>query len=512
MQAIQVEELTKRYGDVLAVDNITFTADTGGTIGLLGGNGAGKTTTIAMLLGLLVPSAGRITVLGHDMAKDRFAALARMNFSSPYVALPHRLTVKENLEVYGHLYNVPKMERRIGELADQLDLAPFLNRPAGQLSAGQKTRVALAKALINRPDVLLLDEPTASLDPDTADLVRSWLERYRAESGCTILLASHNMAEVERLCSHVLMLKQRQDRRSGQPRRPADALWAGRSGGRVPRYRPRPAPGRGGRGMIRRIWGLMYRHLTLYRRSWPRLLELCYWPVLHMCIWGFTASFLASRTGQLAAAWPARRCWAACCCGRLRCAARWGMSISFLEEMWSRNLGHVFVSPLRPFEMIAALIGMSIIRMLLGVLPAILLAWAFYAFNLFSLGPVLVLFFINLMIMGWAVALGVVSLILRHGSGAEPLAWGVLFGLAPFSAVFYPVSVLPWFIQPFSLALPSAHVFEGMRAALMHGEIRWDHLAAAFALNIVWIVAASLLFARQFHQARVSGALISIGE
>jgi ABC-2 type transport system ATP-binding protein len=208
MQAIEVEALTKRYGDVLAVDNITFNADTGATIGLLGGNGAGKTTTIAMLLGLLVPSAGRITVLGHDMANDRFAALARMNFSSPYVALPHRLTVKENLEVYCHLYNVPKMERRIGDLVDELDLAPFLNRPAGQLSAGQKTRVALAKALINRPEVLLLDEPTASLDPDTADMVRSWLERYRAESGCTILLASHNMAEVERLCTHVLMLKQ----------------------------------------------------------------------------------------------------------------------------------------------------------------------------------------------------------------------------------------------------------------------------------------------------------------
>src|SRR6185437_8203131 len=165
-----------------------------------------------------------------------------------------------------------------------------------------------------------------------------------------------------------------------------------------------------------------------------------------------------------------------------------------------------------PFEMIAALIGMSIIRTFLGVLPAILLAWAFYAFNLFALGPVLILFFVNLMIMGWAVALGVVSLILRHGAGAEPLAWGVLFGLAPFSAVFYPVSVLPKFLQPFSLALPSAHVFEGMRSALVHGIIRWDHLAAAFALNIVWIAAAAVLFARQFHHARVSGALISIGE
>ncbi len=131
-----------------------------------------------------------------------------MNFSSPYVGLPQRLTVTQNLRVYAHLYGVPRVERRIAELADELDLTPLLKRRAGQLSAGQKTRVALAKALINRPDVLLLDEPTASLDPDTGDWVRTWLERYRAESGCTILLASHNMAEVERLCSHVLMLKQ----------------------------------------------------------------------------------------------------------------------------------------------------------------------------------------------------------------------------------------------------------------------------------------------------------------
>jgi ABC-2 type transport system ATP-binding protein len=152
------------------------------------------------------------------MARDRFAALARMNFSSPYVSLPSRLTVAENLRVYGHLYNVTKADRRIAELAGELDLEPFLNRPAGQLSAGQKTRVALAKALINRPELLLLDEPTASLDPDTGDMVRSWLERYRAESGCAILLASHNMAEVERLCTHVLMLKQGRIVDRGSPR------------------------------------------------------------------------------------------------------------------------------------------------------------------------------------------------------------------------------------------------------------------------------------------------------
>ncbi|MBW4022612.1 MAG: ABC transporter ATP-binding protein [Proteobacteria bacterium] len=207
MDAIRVEALTKRYGTTQAVGGISFRVRPGQTVGLLGGNGAGKSTTIAMLLAILVPTSGQIEILGHDMARDRFRALKRMNFSSPYIALPGRLTVRENLRVYGHLYSVRHTDRRIAELTEELTLGDFLDRPAGELSAGQKTRVALAKSLINRPEVLLLDEPTASLDPDTGDMVRSWLERYRRASGCSMLLASHNMAEVERLCDHVLMLQ-----------------------------------------------------------------------------------------------------------------------------------------------------------------------------------------------------------------------------------------------------------------------------------------------------------------
>ena len=265
------------------------------------------------------------------------------------------------------------------------------------------------------------------------------------------------------------------------------------------------------RAAARRIWGLMYRHLALYRRSWPRLLELAYWPVLQMCIWGFTASFLASCIGSTAAVAGAALLggvllW------EVALRSQMGVAISFLEEMWSRNLGHVFVSPMRPWELVAALILISAIRMAMGVLPAILVAWLLYAYNLFALGPVLVLFFLNLMIMGWAVALGVVSLILRHGAGAEALAWSVLFGLTPFSAVFYPVAVLPVVLQPIALALPTAHVFEGMRGILLNGVMRWDHLIAAFALNAVWLAGAALLFSRQFRQARLRGALMSIGE
>ena len=204
---IEVTGLTKRFEETLAVDHIDFTVERGVTAALLGGNGAGKTTTISMLLGLLMPTEGSVRVLGADMQRDRYRALPRMNFSSPYVELPHRLTVRENLRVYGALYGVKDVRGRIAALARDLQLTEFLDRKTGNLSAGQKTRVALAKALINEPELLLLDEPTVSLDPDTGDWVRGYLETYRARTGATVLLASHNMGEVERLCSEVLMLR-----------------------------------------------------------------------------------------------------------------------------------------------------------------------------------------------------------------------------------------------------------------------------------------------------------------
>ncbi len=199
--------LTKRFGDVLAVDAIDFTVQRGTVVALLGGNGAGKTTTLSMMLGLLLPTSGRVDVLGQDMARHRHRVLPRMNFTSPYLDLPHRLTVRENLAIYGHLYGLARVNRRVEELARDLQLEPFIDRAAGKLSAGQKTRVALAKALLNTPDVLLLDEPTASLDPDTADWVRGYLENFRRTTGATIMLASHNMSEVERLCDAVLMMR-----------------------------------------------------------------------------------------------------------------------------------------------------------------------------------------------------------------------------------------------------------------------------------------------------------------
>ena len=205
--AIYVEDLVKRYPAAVAVDGISFTVARGTTTALLGGIGAGKTTTLSILLGLLLPTAGRVQVLGEDILRHRYRVLSRMNFSSPFVDLPHRLTVRQNLLVYARLYALSRRRERIETLAGDLQIAAFLDRPAGKLSAGQKTRVSLAKALLNEPELLLLDEPTASLDPDTGDWVRSYLEGWRSRTGATILMASHNMAEVERLCSDVLMMK-----------------------------------------------------------------------------------------------------------------------------------------------------------------------------------------------------------------------------------------------------------------------------------------------------------------
>jgi ABC-2 type transport system ATP-binding protein len=205
--AIVVTELFKSYGAVEAVKGISFAVRRGTTTALLGGNGAGKTTTLSMLLGLLTPSAGRVTVLGVEMPAQRQQVLARMNFTSPYVDLPKRLTVRENLSVVADLYGLRRPRERIAEVAEDCDLVGLLKRPYGSLSAGQRTRVSLAKAVLNEPDVLLLDEPTASLDPDIGDRMRSYLERYQHRTGCTMLLASHHMGEVERLCDDVIMLR-----------------------------------------------------------------------------------------------------------------------------------------------------------------------------------------------------------------------------------------------------------------------------------------------------------------
>ena len=214
---IEVSNLCRRFGDVVAVDSISFGVHAGSVTGLLGANGAGKTTTIAMLLGLLLPTSGAITVLGEDMLRHRYRVLGRMNFSSPYFELPQRLTVRQNLTVYARLYGVRDVRDRLADLAGELEFETLMDRPFRGLSAGQKTRVLIAKAMVNEPELLLLDEPTASLDPESADRIRGYLERYRDRTGAAILMASHNMPEVERMCDQVLMMQQGRIEDRGPP-------------------------------------------------------------------------------------------------------------------------------------------------------------------------------------------------------------------------------------------------------------------------------------------------------
>ncbi|HSR56092.1 MAG TPA: ABC transporter permease [Alphaproteobacteria bacterium] len=259
-----------------------------------------------------------------------------------------------------------------------------------------------------------------------------------------------------------------------------------------------------------RIGAMVVRYVYILRGSWPRIIELAYWPLMQVVLWGFISKFLATNSSWVAQGAGvligAVLLWDILFRGQL------GFSVSFLEEMWSRNLANLFVSPLRPYEFVLALIIMSLIRTLIGVVPAALLAILFYRYSVFDLGLPLIAFFFLLMMLGWAVGLIITAIILRFGLGAESLAWIAMFAIAPLSGVFYPVATLPEWLQTVSWALPSAYVFEGMRAIIFDGTVRLDHLATALALNVAYITAAGAFFLHTFHIARREGLLMTLGE
>ena len=259
-----------------------------------------------------------------------------------------------------------------------------------------------------------------------------------------------------------------------------------------------------------RVWAMMLRYLFLLRSSWPRTLELLYWPAIQMILWGFMSKFLMTNSSWVAKAGgvllAAVMLWDVMFRGQL------GVSVSFLEEMWSRNLGHLFVTPLRPYEWVISLIFMSFVRVAIGVAPSALLAIPLYNYSIFSLGLPLIAFFSLLMIMGWAMGLAICGLILRHGLGAESIAWFAVFILAPVSAIYYPVSILPHWLQYVAWVLPSSHVFEGMRAVMFDGTFPVGEFAAAVGLDILYLAGGGLIFLIYMRQARRRGALMQMGE
>ena len=358
--------------------------------------------------------------------------------------------------------------------------------------------MSLAKALLNQPEVLLLDEPTASLDPDIGDRMRTYLEDYQRQSRCTMLLASHNMGEVERMCDDVIMLRAGIVVDQGSPEDADRALRSRRHGRGVSRHRARRSDGaRAGRrrgkhrvvriavdmpahpsialypqtgvaASARRVRALVRRHAYLLFKSWPRMISMAYYPTVTMVLWAFLTDlpdaddqFLKDAPGFFIGA---VLLWDVLFRGQL------GVSLTFVEELYSRNLGNLFVSPLRLREFIAGQLVMSVLRTLIGVGGACVFAFCSFTIRSSRSGFPLIAFFVLLIVFGWAIGLACPALILRWGLGAEELAWAAIFLVAPVSGVYYPIAVLPPWLQVIAYALPSAHVFEGMRALLLERD------------------------------------------
>jgi ABC-2 type transport system permease protein len=261
---------------------------------------------------------------------------------------------------------------------------------------------------------------------------------------------------------------------------------------------------------LRRVLALVRRHYYLYRSSWPRLLELIYWPVMGLLLWGFLALYIERSGPDLPAVIPTLL--GALILWDVLFRSQIGVVMVFLEEVWSRNLASLFVSPLRPLELMTAQVVVGALRTCVAVGSMAILALLLYGFNVFSLGPALVLFFANLIVMGWSIGMFVSGLILRFGQGAESLAWAIIFLFQPIAAVFYPVAVLPAWLQPVSWSTPAANVFEGMRTVIIEGRIDWDLLACAAGLNVIYLIVGGGFFLWMFRLARRDGVLLQIGE
>lgn len=261
---------------------------------------------------------------------------------------------------------------------------------------------------------------------------------------------------------------------------------------------------------LRRVGAMVLRHLYILKGSWPRLLEMAYWPAVNMVVWGFTSQFFLTHSSWVAQAAGvligAVILWDVLFRGNL------GVALSFMEEMWSRNLGHLSVSPLRPYELVVSMLTMSLIRTMIGVLPAALLAVPLYQYSIFDMGLPLVAFWANLMVTGWAIGLGVSAMVLRFGLGAESLAWVMVFAVAPLSGIYYPIDTLPAWLQPVAWALPPAYVFEGMRRVMFGHGLDLGLLVGAVALNVLYVLLTAGLFLHVFHVARRRGLLLSQGE
>src|SRR4029077_12782496 len=474
---LHVQHLVKRFGEFFAVNDISFDIRPGEILGLLGPNGAGKTTTIQMLLGVVTPTTGSIQMFGLDLAANREVILQQVNFSSTHVSLPQALTVEENLWVIARLYGLSHIQERVDDIVKRLEMEEFRHKVTRKLSSGQSTRLGLAKAFLTEPRILFLDEPTASLDPDIAQKIRSFLKEERRSSGLSVLYTSHNMHEMEEMTDRIIFLQrgkivaegtaQEIVARFGQAdleevfvkfaREKEEAkgrvsVLAQRAASEGPRWTragetlpftseaAKLGRGEGRRMKVHRIYALVARHLYLYRRSLPRMMEIFYWPFLDLVIWGFITVYLMKFQGQIPGAVTfflgALILW------DVLFRAQQGITISFLEEIWARNLMNLFASPLKPNEFLAATMVMSAFKVIAVSVVMVVCAGLFYSYNIFVIGMWLIPFVLNLVMTGWIIGALTTALIMRFGQEAEVLAWSMVFMFQPISCVFYPMEVL----------------------------------------------------------------------
>ncbi|WP_267594887.1 ABC transporter ATP-binding protein/permease [Carbonactinospora thermoautotrophica] len=493
MGVLEVRGLVKRFGSVTAVNGVDLTVEAGEIVALLGPNGAGKTTTLHVVLGLVTPDVGQVRLFGRDLARHRTEALSRLNFASGYVSLPGALTVEENLLTFAYLYAVRRPRRRVAELMELMELQDLRRRRVRQLSSGQQTRVQLAKALLNEPELLVLDEPTASLDPDVGDRVREVLVRPdRVPAG--------RVRRRGRVGGGADGPVPGQRPRGGLPE---SGTWMSRD--RKCRADPLRLPPMSPAARRRRVLGVVLRDFYVLRRSVPRAFEIVYWPLVELLIWGYLSVFLQGRDVPMTitALLGGVLLW------QILFRSQSEVSLSFLEDVWSRNLLNVFSSPLSGGEYRLVLFGA--LKLALGTAVMATLAFLLYGFGLFSLGPALLPFVVLLLVMGWALGIATVAVVIRFGQSAEVIAWALAFAFQPFAAVFYPVDVLPPVMRAVAQLVPASFVFEGMRDVLAGHGIDWSDLGLAAALDTVYLGALAL-FARMLTTARSNGSLSRFGE
>ena len=462
--------------DAQAVEDVSFHYRPGEIVGLLGPNGAGKTTTINMILGVLEPTAGRIAIEGLDLRADRSAALDGTNFAAVYAPLPGNLTVEQNLRVFGMIYAVENLTRRIEQLLVAYDLSQFRRTKAGVLSSGEQTRLGLAKAMLNRPRLLLLDEPTASIDPSAARDIRAGIAEVVESGRCGVLWTSHNMVEVEAVCDRVLFLSHGRIVLEGDPKtlphlhgaETLDDLFVSVA---------HETLDEGLQPMSRsRVAAIVLRILYLYRGSPQRVFPIFVWVMVDILLWGFLTRYLnfgGARGGQFRRRAARRRALVGLSdprdAGRDDGVLRGRLVAELPQFFRDARFASPNISPGSSSPPSA--------RALLSLVAMVVFAARAFGLSFLSYGVALAPFLAVLFLTGIALGVAAAALVLRLGPASEWLIWPIPMIVSPFAGVFYPVTVLPGWMQAIAALLPPSYVFEGMRAVVAGEPAPWDRLA-----------------------------------